>query len=245
MRRLGGAGIRRGIRGPGAVSEAAWTPAQLSSLEAWYRADDVVLSGSSITTHTDKSGNARHLTQGTSTAQPTQVTRYGQSVGSYDGGDSMQGAFSATLAQPYEVALVFEETNLSAARLLFDGDDISNRAFCQIDATTGAITIRSGATFTSAKTITAATAHAAHLRFDGASSKVWLDDFRAAQESTGNAGTASLDGFTLGSSYTGGSAFWLGYIAEAVVVSANLSTADRALLGDYFTARYSGLTLTT
>lgn len=246
MRRLGGAGIRRGMRGPGAVSEAAWTPAQLSSLEAWYRADDVVLSGSSITTWTDKSANARHLTQGTATAQPTQVTRAGQKAASFDGGDWMRMTAGSTVAQPLTFYFAVEATNVSANYVLFDGDDGTNRILGQSNSGTGILALNAGSTFNSSKQLSAATIHGLAVRFNGATpgTKVWLDDFRASQESSGGAGTNSWDGLTLGANI-GPSAHWLGYIWEVIITSAADDATTRALVGDYFSARYSGLTVTT
>lgn len=41
-----------------------WTPMRLTALRGWYRSDDLVLSGSDVTTWADKSGIGNHLTDG-------------------------------------------------------------------------------------------------------------------------------------------------------------------------------------
>lgn len=52
---------------------AAWTPANLASLVAWYDASDlstITESGGAVSQWDDKSGNANHLTQSTGIRQP-------------------------------------------------------------------------------------------------------------------------------------------------------------------------------
>ena len=56
------------------ASTAAWTPADLANLLAWFDASDtgtITESGGSVSQWDDKSGNANHVTQGTGSDQPT------------------------------------------------------------------------------------------------------------------------------------------------------------------------------
>jgi len=69
-RRGGAVGIRRDPRG-GGIPGNTFSPLQVSSLWAWYRADLVTQSGNAISQWDDKSGNARHMTQGTANLKPT------------------------------------------------------------------------------------------------------------------------------------------------------------------------------
>ena len=75
-----------------------WTPADLgSSLAAWYDAadEDTITEASGLVSQwDDKSGNARHMTQGTAANQPTTGSRQlnGLNVLDCDGGDFMAHA---------------------------------------------------------------------------------------------------------------------------------------------------------
>ena len=75
----------------------AWTPYLLSSLRAWYDAADaatIVESGGLVSQWNDKSGAARHVTQGTGSAQPTTGVRTlnGLNVLDFDGADYLRNA---------------------------------------------------------------------------------------------------------------------------------------------------------
>lgn len=239
-RRFGGAGIRRGTRVPGGV--AAWTPAQLADLEAWYRADDVVTSGSSITTWTDKAGN-HNLTQGTGTAQPTLTTRGGQAVASFDGGDYVQGAFGHSHGQPNTIYAVFEAASFPSTSAIFDGDDGANRHQGHLSSTPD-FKMYAGAAIT-AGTPSTGTIYGGCYVFDTTSSLGFFNDFTTGNAVlSGNAGAQTIDGFTIGASNTGGAAF-NGYIWEVIVCTTAHDAATRALVGDYLTARYDGLAVTT
>lgn len=235
------AGLPWGTRVPGGV--AAWTPAQLADLEAWYRADDVVTSGSSITTWTDKAGN-HNLTQGTGTAQPTLTTRAGQSVASFDGGDYVQGTFGHTHVQPNTIYAVFEMTAIGTTTIVFDGDDATNRHQGYAVASGPQWRMFAG-TAIGAGTPATATIYGASYHFNGAASKAWFNDFRAAQEViSGNAGADALDGFTIGANNVGAGGL-VGYIWEVIVCTTAHDAATRKLVGDYLTARYDSLVVTT
>lgn len=70
----------------------AWTPKRLANLAAWFRAD-LGVTGSSVSAWADQSGNGRHVTQGTGSAQPTFVSSVaglgGRPALSFDGGDRL------------------------------------------------------------------------------------------------------------------------------------------------------------
>lgn len=106
---------------------AAWTPARLSSLAAWYRADlGVTLNGSNVSAWADQSGNGRHATQGTGAEQPGQpatVAALGSELAlSYDGGDIL-GANGASmdvdLSSQWGFCTVFRLASLGNFRGLF------------------------------------------------------------------------------------------------------------------------------
>lgn len=83
----------------GGVSNG-WTPAALPSLSLWLDASDsatITASGGSVSQWNDKSGAGNHVTQGTSSMQPTTgtTTLNGLNVVSFDGTDTMRTANGA------------------------------------------------------------------------------------------------------------------------------------------------------
>ena len=219
-----------------AAAPAPFSPLDIADLEAWYR--ETYASG----TWVDLSGKGRDLTQATAGSRPTQVARAGQAALSFDGGDWVQGAFGATLSQPLTVYAVFEPTSLATQRYIFDGDDASNRVALYTDTTPNygvhAPTARTGGTPTLA-------IHAACFTANGASSALRVDNFAgAAITLSGDPGTAGLDGLTVGARYLQ-NINWQGYIWEIILYSGAHNAATRKLVGDYLTARYTGLTVTT
>lgn len=234
-RRFGGSGIRRGIRGSGGAP-APFLPLDLTP-HAWYR--EIYASG----TWTDLSGNGNDVVQAAPSAQPTQVTRYGQDVLSFDGGDNMAGAFHAALTQPYTVVCVLEPNDIISPRSVYDSDDGTNRMELLVFATTGVVNIFSGVSHV-ADPVTAATVAAVFSETDGASSSIWVDDWTDGAVDSGNQGAHLPDGLTVGADFLGNND-WFGFIAELIIYSRSLTTAERKDIGDYLTARYDGLTVTT
>jgi hypothetical protein len=83
----------------------AFTPTQLTGLQRWYSATDIVTSGSNVTQFNDKSGGGNHATQATSTKQPVLKTNQGsgfQTV-SFDGVDDIVSFASMTLTGDFTV----------------------------------------------------------------------------------------------------------------------------------------------
>lgn len=83
----------------------AFTPSQLTGLQRWYSATDVVTSGTNVTQFNDKSGGGNHATQATSTKQPVLKTNQGsgfQTV-SFDGVDDIINFASMTLTGDFTI----------------------------------------------------------------------------------------------------------------------------------------------
>jgi hypothetical protein len=83
----------------------AFTPSQLTGLQRWYSATDVVTSGSNVTQFNDKSGGSNHATQATGTRQPVLKTNQGsgfQTV-SFDGFDDIINFASMTLTGDFTI----------------------------------------------------------------------------------------------------------------------------------------------
>lgn len=83
----------------------AFTPSQLTGLQRWYSATDIVTSGSNVTQLNDKSGGTNHATQATGTKQPILKTNQGsgfQTV-SFDGVDDIINFASMTLTGDFTI----------------------------------------------------------------------------------------------------------------------------------------------
>lgn len=228
------------MQGRRRAGAGSWDPSLITT-RFWYRADDRVDSGGVVSQWTDRSGNARHLAQATAGARPTPVTRAGRDALLFDGGDRLVGAFGTTLAQPCTIYAVWEASAL-ATRVLFDGDDGTNRHFFYIGASN---TLRMGApTELAGGAALADQIYASALVYNGGTSAIYGRSDFVTPGNTGNTGGAGIDGFCVGSSNSG-TLFWSGYIWEIVCVPGAADAAARALMGGYLSARYSGLTVTT
>lgn len=213
-----------------------WTPALLTGLEAWYRGDDVVLSGSSIAAWNDKGGHGWQLSQATGLARPTQVTRAGQLCASFDGGDYVQGAFTTLLPQPLTIYHVYEASSLTTSGF-YDGDDVTNRCTAFVNTSLRAF---AGSTLVG-PVLSTGTIYGAAVVYNGVASAIYNNNFVTAAAS-GDTGSAGIDGFTIGAFYNAGNRL-TGFVWETIVCSGAHSQATRALVGAYLTARYEGLTV--
>lgn len=223
------------------TSAPAFTPADIAGLEAWYR--ETYAAG----TWTDLSGNGRNLVQATAGSRPSQVARAGQAALSFDGtADSVAGSFGATLPAPLTIYIVAEHVT-TGARWIYDGITSGERAF--LLSTTGPPSVyRIGGPImavTSAVTAPVGAIHAHCGVYNSASSAAYLLSNFSVAAATGDTGVAALTGLTVGSIFGGATNFFHGFAWEAIVYSGAHNAANRKLIGDYFTARYTGLTVTT
>lgn len=231
----GVAGRRASRRFGGGGSVAEWTPAELGGLVAWYR--ETYAAG----TWVDLSGNGRHLSQATESARPTQVIRWGCPVLSFDGGDWVRGAFGTTLTQPTTIYSVWESTGTTGA--VYDGDGAGNRNLLFLRLTNAEI--RPGAeSQVICGTFVQDTVYASCVIYNGASSAGYTKSNFATAEATGNMGSQVLDGMTVGAFYDDSNRL-TGYVGEVILFAGAHDASARKLVGDYLTARYTGLTVTT
>lgn len=215
------------------ASAPPWSPLDLAGLEAWYR--ETYAAG----TWFDLSGKGRHLTQATAGARPTQTARAGQAVLSCDGGDSVALAYSATISQPYTIYAVSEAPSVASTQVIYSGHSATADGMLQIRAND--YRISSGTFLAGGTSSTAISASAA--AYNGASSSLCVNNF-ATPVASGNAGSGILRGLSVGAQQAA-SVYLTGYVWEIIVCSGAHDAATRKLVGDYFTARYAGLTVTT
>jgi len=262
------AGSRRALVGKGQNAAApAWTPASPTTdggvLPAhWYRSDDayqdagrttpVASDGDVVGNWTDLAANADHASQATTGKKPTWQNGAGDQLNSHpvirwDGIDDwLQATFTTggTINQPATILVVAKldalAVNDGAVHRLTSGDDISSRMILSTNTSPNpdswamyAGLFVNGSASDSNWNIWLAV-------FNGASSQFWHNGI---SEGSGNAGAFGEDKLSIGSNYTGGQN-WLGDIAEVLVFSAGLSTADKNEVGNYLATRY-GLSWTT
>jgi hypothetical protein len=97
--------LQRKTATAGGGGGGAFTPSQLTGLQRWYSATDVVTSGTNVTQFNDKSGGTNHATQATGTKQPVLKTNQGsgfQTV-SFDGVDDIINFASMTLTGDFTI----------------------------------------------------------------------------------------------------------------------------------------------
>lgn len=239
-RPMGARGNRRG-GGARAASAPAFVPSDIAGQEFWYRGDDTVDVGGVVQTWSDKSGNARHVTQATAAARPTPATRNGQRALSFDGGDWLQGAFAGALAQPNTLYLVWEPSGLASTRLILDGDGAANRIFFY--TSTATISASAGSVLSGA-TASVGQIYGSAVVVNGGTSALYGASNFVTAGASGAMGAGTLDGLTIGSNYLG-AGFFTGYVWEVIGYSGAHNAATRKQIGDYFTSRYTGLTVTT
>lgn len=219
------------IRGNTDSAQESVQPTSVSNLYYWFKADALSLNdGDAVTTWTDSSGSARNATQATASAKPTFKTSIlnGKPVVRFDGGDSLATA-SATLTQPFTTFIVTRASVVkNQIRFLMGSNYIYN------DTTSGASLYGGGTAFTFTSNV---------LQWNvwdyvssGASSDVTVN---GGTPTTGNPGSTGMSGTAarIGDHTSGG--FGLeGDIAEIIVYTAALSSADREKIRRYLSEKY-------
>lgn len=221
---------------------APFVPTDVSGLEAWWDANDASTftysTGTKVAQWDDKSGNSRHVVQASASLQPSRSAIYGPltAVSFLSGSDNiMRTASAVTIAQPYTVFAVSSVAfpGGAASRIL------SHRSTANVQLVQGVLSsghsIYAGTGFVNSGSVpSAGVLHQSTGLFNGASS---VSRTNGVAGSTGNAGTASLDLVTLGAS--GNSSNYLfGNIAEVLVYSGALSSADRDAVESYLSSKW-------
>jgi hypothetical protein len=222
------------------VSNTPFTaPSDISGLEAWFKADALALNDTDpVTSWTDSSGKARNATEATNPPSYRTNVVNGFPVVRFDGvNDKLQTA-SFPLAQPLTIFAVFRHSSLATTnKTVFDG--LTNLSAMLSGQVTGPQWIAFAGT-----NLFDGTAdtnwHVATVVFNGGSSNIRIDGGPGV---TGNAGTATPSGITLGSRGSGIN-FFVGDIFEVTVYSSALSTTNINSVGAYLAAR-AGLIWTT
>lgn len=232
---------------PGPLDGGLASPDTVSNLKHWYNLDSLgrLFQDAAMTTPVASDGDpvgawvcqivaADEIAQSTAGARPT----YKASVAAFnnkpalqfDGGDFLRGALTAATTQPTTFFIV-SKRNSGTDFYICDGDDGANRNALFSDATK--YRYFSSAIINGAVLDTTVDIHA--MVFNGASSAMHIN---GAASASGNAGTAVIDGLTLGAKNDSTSHF-TGYIAECLIYNGLLTIADKNLVQNYLAAKYA------
>ena len=227
-------------------SLASATPPVAAGLQLWFEANsETYTDGAAVTNWHDKSGLGRDLTSGTASAAPTfrAAAVNGRAAIEFDGVANMLKTYNSTftIPQPSTFFIVYRslDTNVPGENDVFDSRNSSSRQdFGRIGTNQMEI-------------------YANHpLQFSGIthpmpSFELWNGTFNSTSSNiyrngtlvtSGYAGGAALDGFTIGglnSVDTGGYFFSHIVVAEILYYSASLSTSDRQTVTDWLNSKYA------
>jgi hypothetical protein len=234
---------------PNALASAPWTPAEITT-SLWLDADDsttITLTSSAVSEWRDKSGNTRHVTQGTAGARPAMSTFGGLDAVSFDGGDQLVNASTGITSGTYsgELSIVYVATRADSTggTILSDRTTGNAAVFMWWEAgdryifTDGA---NAGSNHLIGSGVYALVdsggAVVAQQHVSGSRDNLWVNgtsqtvDTGTATNITGSAG------FKIGAREDGGT-LWNGLICEIVAVTA-LTTTNRELLEGYLAHKW-------
>lgn len=230
------------------------TPAELSP-KAWWDASDtstITSSSGAVSQWNDKSGNGYHLTQATSSAQPTtgSVTKNGLNVLKFDGGDVMNYAGTTGMNVTSVTVLgVFEETTTADNVGFFVAHASTGNDYDRTDAIVNA-SVTGSHLFETVR-------NQGNARVSGGGATpfaVWMSIWTSSSliarrnklslntgSQTGTWGTAN-GGFVLGGRYLSGAVAstnrLTGNIAEMVVFDRELNSSDYDKLTDHLMSKW-------
>lgn len=215
----------------------AFTPAQLTSLRAWFKSDVGITIATGVSQWNDQSGNANHLVQATGGAQPvvTAGAINGLPAITFDGvDDHMVAAFA--LAQPTTIFIVFSQPTWTVFDSVYDGAAVVNDMSLQQASASPGLAIRAGvAAVALNNNLPTATFGLVTAIYNGASSELQVNNTAA---TTGDPGANGGAGIRLGARGDGAGGFGNVSIAEVIVMAAVATAGERASMRAYSQARY-------
>ena len=178
----------------------------------------------SVSQFDDKSSFKTNVVQAVGARQPTTgiSTINGLNVLDYDGGDSLQSAVVPLITQPIVIFVVSELAATGAQEFLFDGLTFNGSNTLFHTATTPSF-------FAGAPIIGGTTTDIPTIRTFIANGVNSVGFVNGVSVVTGNAGTNSLDGFTLGARFSN-TQFLTGKIGEVIVYNRLLSAIEIATI---------------
>lgn len=227
--------------GPGAIVAAPAGPvagyvARYKATSGVYKDAGVTLAanGETIQQWNDMTSNHYNLTQATSTNRPTYGTVQinGIDCPTFDGIDNFMQSATPSLGQPYQMFAVFKLGATTSPQRFWDGTNNNEGLF----AVQSSVFAMYAGSFVSAASVNTSV-HSISAIYNGASSELRISGLSVV---TGNAGSNSRSGFTLGAN-GGLGTFGNVAVAEILIYSsttAPLSSTDRDANLAYFTAAW-------
>ena len=213
-----------------------FSPTDISGLLGWWKADALGLSdGATVTSWTDSSGNARHLTGVGTTYETAEIN--GLAIVRFDGVDD-QLSVAFTCNQPHTRFYVAKYRSAFTAQESFADNHSSvgsGRAQMYRPAST-TIGMYAAGGITTATTPQAY--HVYGVVFNGASSLITIDGAAPVTGSTGTGAGTNTGGIRLGSNASPGE--WADAdVAEVIVYDTALGTTNRESVEDYLKSKYA------
>ena len=243
-------GLNLGIYNSSSSAPVNWTPAELPNLALWLDAEDaasITLNGSTVAQWSDKSGNARHVSQATVVNQPAYTANglNGKPVLTFTGTNFLSRTNDTFLqnAPAVSIFLVVAYNNYTTSRRAVNVTAVSTGATrVVLFGTAGSLQslarrLSAEAISVSSGTPAAANTpviHGSQLNFVNNSNTEVVNGVvaTAATFSSGAGNSESnLINFEIGAAVT--TQLFLGTMAEAIFISGILSTTDRQRLEGY------------
>lgn len=224
------------------AASTLWTPKSISGLKLWLRADLGTTIATGVSVWADQSGNGNNVTQGTGSKQPTlnatDAAYNNKSTLSFASASAqcLQGTFGVAVAQPYTLFVV-ANNGRAGVQSYFDGSTAGGRCETYNDATTDKI--YGGTAFLSVAD-NSTSPRVMTYEMNGASSKIYVSSNTAA--GTGDPGSNTLAGATIGAAFDQASDALNGKVAEVLLYTSVLSAANQATVRAYLGGRY-GITI--
>ena len=177
---------------------------------------------------TDMSGNGRHATQATGGNQPSIQTNVlnGRQVRRFDGtNDGMTGTM--TLSQSFTVVTVYKVTSTATTQSVFHGGNSS----CGVSGGVGFFLFAGAVISAAGNTSFNINTHI----FNGVSSSIFSDGVSLV---SGDANTGGVANFSIGYRSGSNDEYVAGDIAEIIVFTTALTTAQREQVEDYLNNKY-------
>lgn len=213
-----------------------WSPAKLTNLKAWYKSDKGISIATGVNQWFDQSGNNNHLNQVTLGRQPTVIS---SEINGYPGlifdgvDDYLQTSF--TLVQPETVFIIVKMLSWTLNDQIIDGAAGDSMLLQESGGGTDPIRLYGGAFLGPSLDLPVGNLGLITAIYNGASSLLQINN---ATIFSGNGGTASASGFTIGAG-AGGSFNAHIVIAEAIVLSGAATNNEINLMKAYAKNRYN------
>lgn len=222
--------------GSGFSSGAAFTPSDLPNLAAWFRADDLTTSGSSVTQWNDKGLSGYHLTPGNSPTLLSSVAAINnQPAVRFNGSTNYLENATLSQADGYHTFIIFARQGGGVVTLaIIDSVSQAGDALYYV-SNPSLYTIFSGSNLTYTPAVPDNTWTVGDGWWQSTNSEINVNN---GTPSVGNTGSVSSTGFRVGRRGNPSTAYGQLDIAEIIVSTAKISGDNLTNLHGYLNSRY-------